>query len=477
MTLRALLVAVFVSFAVVVSFAGGYQTWREASRALESELDRTATSIAGAAVESGLQSSLVAGLEPGMEDVMAFSSVQARLRRLRRYVREAYIVAPDNTSRVSTLPADSVPIGTPLRFLESFAPELEEARSTGNATTPSFTINGELFKWGFAELEQTDFLLAVLMPADYLAPLDRLRRNLILGSGVATLVAAALAALLSARISEPMERLSRVALRIQRGRMDEPVATEPGVELGRLSRAMERMRGGIQERDERLRLMLAQVAHEIRNPLGGLELFASAAAETEDAEERGRLIGRVRAEVSALNVIIDDFLTFARPMSYGREASDLRLALGDAADLVRAELEERGGTMELTLPDEPLMARVSLEYAKRATLNLLRNAAQVSNAVRLDGRLENGEVVIQVRDDGPGVDPALRDRIFDPFVTDKEQGAGLGLAIVRKVAEAFRGRVELVPPEETDGARGAEFRIYFPSLEDLPPDPSTSLGG
>ncbi len=475
MTLRALLVAVFGSFALVVSAAGGYQAWREASRALESELDRTATSIAGAAVESGLPSSLVSGLQPGMEDLMA--PVQARLRRLRRYVREAYIVAPDNTSVVSTLPADSVPIGTPLLFLEPFGPELEEARTTGNATTPSFMINDELFKWGFAELEQTDYVLAVLMPADYLAPLDQLRRNLIFGSALATVLAVALAALLASALTEPMERLSRVALRIQRGRMDEPVATEPGQELGRLSRAMERMRRGILERDEQLRLMLAQVAHEIRNPLGGLELFAAAAAETEDAKERGRLIRRVRGEVSALNGIIDDFLTFARPMSNGREASDLRLALGDAADLVRAELEDRGGQMVVTFPEEPLMARVSLDYAKRATLNLLRNAAQVSDVVRLEGRLEHGEVLIRVTDEGPGVDPELRPRIFDPFVTDKEQGAGLGLAIVRKVAEAFKGRVELVLPEETDDAVGAEFRIYFPSLEDLPPDPSAPVGG
>lgn len=475
MSIRALLVTAFVSFAVLVSLAGGYQAWREASRAVESELDRTASWVAGAAAESGLQSSLVAGLEPGMEDALAFSATQARIRRLQRYVREAYIVAPDNTARVSTFPADSIPIGTPLRFLDPFQAELAVARENGNATSPSFVgSDGQFYKWGFAELEQSDYVLAVLMPADYLAPLDRLRRNLIVGSGVAAVLAALLAALLAAGIAEPMERLSRVALRIQRGRMDVPVATEPGEELGRLSRAMERMRQGILERDEQLRLMLAQVAHEIRNPLGGLELFAAAAAETEDPTERARLMRRVRSEVSALNGIIDDFLTFARPMSPDREAVDLREALWEAAELVRAELEDRGGVLEVVLPDEPLMARVGADYAKRATLNLLRNAAQVSGRVRLEGCLEFGEVLIRVSDDGPGVDPDLRARIFDPFVTDKEQGAGLGLAIVRKVAEAHRGRVELASPEETNGAGGAEFRIYFPSLEDPPARPGSA---
>jgi signal transduction histidine kinase len=469
-SLRALFMAAFVALAVAVSVGGGYLAWREASGAVEEELDRRATWIAGAAVETGLQASLLVGLEPGFEDTQAWELTRNRLLRLRRYIREAYVVAEDNTALVSTLPPDSVPIGTPLRFLDPFEADLEAARRLGNGTTPAFQGNdGQLYKWGFAELEQSDLILAVLMPADYLAPLASLRRNLVVGSALSALVAALLGALLAAVVVGPLERLSRVALRIQRGRMSEPVAQEPGQELGRLARAMERMRLGIQERDEQLRLMLAQVAHEIRNPLGGLELFASAAAETDDPTERRRLMDRVRGEVSALNGIIDDFLAFARPMGPAAEVVDLREALRAAAELVAAELEERDGRLELELPDHPLPAKVEAGQAKRVTLNLLRNAAQVSDRVRLEGRLEGGEVIIVVSDDGPGVEEALQERIFDPFVTDKEQGAGLGLAIVRKVAEAHRGRAELARRNGADGAGGAEFRIYFPSLEDPPP--------
>ena len=91
------------------------------------------------------------------------------------------------------------------------------------------------------------------------------------------------------------------------------------------------------------------------------------------------------------------------------------------------------------------MARVDPSHAKRAALNLLRNAAQVAAHVRLAGWSEGRRVVVAVSDDGPGVPEALKDRIFDPFVTDKEQGAGLGLAIVRKVAEAYGGGGALMP--------------------------------
>jgi two-component system OmpR family sensor kinase len=469
-SIRRLYVSVLVAFAIVVSAAGGVLAWREASRALEAELDTRASWVAGAAAETGLQASLLAGLEPGFEDQRAWTSTHSRLRRLQRYVSEAYIVAPGNTSLVSSFPADSVPIGTPLRFLDQFGPELAEARRVGNATTRGFRgSDGRLYKWGFTQLEQSDLVLAVLMQADYLSPLAQLRWNLIVVSGLAAFLAAMLAALLAAGIIEPVERLSRVALRIQRGRMNEPVATERGVELGQLSRAMERMRQGVQQRDEQLRLMLAQVAHEIRNPLGGLELFASAAGESEDGEERRRLIGRIRSEVSALNTIIDDFLTFARPLGNTHGTQDLRDALRDAADLVMAEVERNGGELLVELPATPLAARVDPDHAKRATLNLLRNAAQVADHVVLRAWDEHGEVVVSVSDDGPGVPEALKERIFEPYVTDKAQGAGLGLAIVRKVAEANGGRVELTRTGETDGGRGSEFRVYFPSLDEPPP--------
>jgi signal transduction histidine kinase len=221
------------------------------------------------------------------------------------------------------------------------------------------------------------------------------------------------------------------------------------------------------ERDEQLRLMLAQVAHEIRNPLGGLELFASAVAETEDADERRQHMRRVRAEVAALNRIIDDFLTFARPLRAAPEPTDLRGSLEAAASLVRGELEQKGGTLEVVLPEHPLMARADPDQVKRAALNLLRNAAQVSDRVHLSGRLDRGEVLISVADDGPGVPPDARERIFDPFVTDKEQGAGLGLAIVRKVAEAHGGRVEVGAAADHGVGTGAEFRVYFRGMEDF----------
>jgi len=468
MSLRRRFLLSFVTFVVAMMGVSAYLAWWEAERALEAELNEKAAWVARAAVATGLQASSVVGLQPGFEDEIAWTSYHFRLRALLFVVREAYILRSDNTALVTSFSADSIPIGAPLTQFEFEGPRLEEARSVGYAASDGFTGNdGRFYKWGFAALDDSETVLAVLMPADYQEPLIRLRRNLIVGSLAAALLAALLAGLLATSVVRPLERLSRVAIRIQRGRMDEPVAEEGGHEVGRLSRAMERMRLGILARDEQLRLMLAQVAHEIRNPLGGLELFASAAADTEDPTERARLIKRVREEVSALNEIISDFLTFARPIGPSRESNDIRPAIREAVELVDAELKSGGGSIEVDLPAVPLMARVPEDHVKRVALNLLRNAAQASDRVFLKAEVRNGETVLVVSDEGPGVPKDMRERVFDPFVTDKEQGAGLGLAIVKKVAEANGGRVELADPAETDGVGGAEFRVYFGSLEDI----------
>ena len=486
-TLRGRFVLVFVTFSLFVTAAVGVVSWWIARRALEGELDRRLVLIAGVAAETGLQSSLVTALEPGEESLGAWVISHEQLQRMRRYVDGAYIIDAQGRALVTHAPADSFPIGMPLRFLEPYAEELAQARAGVAATTPAFPFEGRLYKYGFVPLDQTPTLLAVLVQANFMEPVSTLGRTLLLGALFAALLAAGLGGLLAAGVIEPLERLSRSALRIGRGQMRDPIAPELGVEVGQLARAMERMRAAVVQRDEQLRLMVAQVAHEIRNPLGGLELFATAAADTDDPVERRRLMGRIRDEVGALNHIISEFLLFARPVRISPEVVDLRGPLREAAELAEGEVLARGGTLEVDLPAEPLPALADPDHVKRAALNLLRNAAQAGRRVRLEAQWKNGEIAVGVLDDGPGVPPDQRERIFEPFVTDKEKGAGLGLPIVKKVVEAMGGRVEVGSADRPGFGDGARFGLYFVGSEDLPgsvvdlepsleSDPTAALG-
>ena len=473
MTLQRRYFLYFVAFSVLLTAAGGIGTWWVTYRALDRELDEKLRWVAGAAAEVGLDPGNLALLSPGMEDTRAYNVYYQRLRSLQRFVSAAHLFRWDPTGTdheviVSTAGPDSLPIGRQLLFLGAYPDELQQAWATGESTSPLFDANGQAFKYGFVRVRGSDFMLAVQIPAGYTDALDRLRRSIVLGAIAAAILAAILAGLLARNVTRPLNRLSRAALRIQRGRTDEPVVgTGREDELGQLARAMDRMRVGIEERDKQLRLMLAQVAHEIRNPLGGMELLASVAAEADDPAERKRLMGRIRDEVTGLSNIIAEFLAFARPMEPQIELHDLRGAIAEASEIVGAEAAGGGGTVTVELPDEPLEAFADRDQVKQIVLNLARNGAQVAGTVWVSASNANGEVLVRVRDDGPGIDPELGDRIFDPFVTDKEQGAGLGLAIVRRLVEANGGRIELDPGGETLGT-GAEFRVYFEGSDAIP---------
>jgi len=465
MNMRRRYTVVLAVFSIALATLFGLVSYHVAKGALESELDRRLEWVVGSAVEVGLLPGEVAVLLPGEEGSPSFTATKLALEGLKTYVDEAWVIDADDFTTFVT--SENYPIGTPLIFFEPYEREIEEAIASrrGVATRLFPGEDGRDYKYAFAALVGSDdAVLAVQAPADFVQPLARLRDLLVVGGVLALALAVVLGNVLAANVARPLEGLARAALRIQRGRMDKPVALPRADEIGRLAQAMERMRVGIVERDEQLRLMLAQVAHEIRNPLGGLELFASAASDAETPEERERIMRRIRDEVNSLNRIINDFLGYARPTPVDMEPTDLRIAVEAAAHLANGT---EGTEVEVILPEKHLLARADRDQIKRLVLNLMRNAASVSSRVVVKGEMLNGEVVLRVADDGPGVPQEARQRIFEPFVTDKEQGAGLGLAIVRKVADAHRARVEVGEAAESGLGSGAEFRVYLPGFEDF----------
>lgn len=491
MTLRNRFAVLFVAFAVVSVLAGWLGLARATARqAFEDELDRKLTIVAGLAAERFQADDLLLFQGRGDEFTEMWRNYHHELLRLvNDYVDDADVFAwrpgaPFAEALVTDALSDSVHPGQRLRWVELHLPVLRRAYEEGHATTALLeSDDGRYFKYGIVRLESDAVpsapaprraFLAVQMPADYTEPLKSLDRRIVAVSVVMSVLAGLVGWRIAGWIVARLAALSQAAIRIQRGRMDEPIQVTGEDEISRLARAMERMRTGIQRRDEQLRLMPSRVAHEIRNPLGGLELFASAAQETDDPAERRRILDKVRKEVAGLAAIVEEFLGFARPSLGKRHLHDVRGPVEEAAALTEAEMTKRGGRgLHLAFPSKPLLALADPAQVKRLVLNLLRNASQAGDTVWVEGAMVNGEVRIAVRDDGPGIAPELRDRIFEPFVSDKEQGAGLGLAIVKDLAEACHGRVELAgPPSSGDRGpkAGAEFHVYLSGPESLPAD-------
>lgn len=470
--MRTRFLLVFLFFSVLLSGYWVVAAWTAADRSLDRTVEQSALRLAELGAELSVSSGAMEDADVEGASGGARIPLQERLSPLDPFVVAAYLLQADGAvfaHREGNDPAvDPGPIPGPGGHPEA----LDRALDQGTATTgPIQGGDGKMYGYGFARIGASDSLVAVLVVIDPAATVGAFRRSVSVGAILALILSVGLAAFLATGVAAPLDRLSREALRVHRGQVSDPIGMDRPDEVGRLARALDMMRLGTLERDEQSRLMMAQVADEIRGPLEALQKSVTLAEETEDDEEREALLSGLRGEIGSIHRIVGDFMELARPLSPRPELRDIRSDLESAVELVRREAEGQGLQLDVSLPEEPLLARIDPRHVRGIVLNLLRNAAQAGSRVWLAAEVARGEVVLTVRDDGPGVREAIRDRVFDAFVTDKAGHPGLGLAIVRRLAEGSGGRVELTPTRDTVGD-GAEFRVYLQGGDDLPPTPA-----
>jgi signal transduction histidine kinase len=211
-------------------------------------------------------------------------------------------------------------------------------------------------------------------------------------------------------------------------------------------------------RGDALARMAAMVAHEVRNPIGvirgAVELVRARAGAGLSAADREALAD-VLGEVERLRQLTEDFLDLAREPALAAVGVDVAaLADGAARAVARAQ---PGLSVDVSVP--PLVVRGDPARLHQVLANLLENAAHAgAKAVRIEGRAAGDRVRIRVADDGPGIDATVRARLFDPFVSGRARGAGLGLAIARRIAERHGGALELAD----GGPPGAAFQLTLP---------------
>ncbi len=209
--------------------------------------------------------------------------------------------------------------------------------------------------------------------------------------------------------------------------------------------------------------MAAGIAHEIRNPLGSLELFASHLVEELRGSPHEELAGHVLKGLQNLSRVTGNLLLFARKVELKRRPVDLAEILSEALLYARAAVRAKGVSLDEALAPAPVDADPDL--LRQAFLNLLLNAVQ---AVDEGGRIrvsvepdpaEDPPVArLRVGDDGPGVPLEALEKVFDPFYTTRAQGVGLGLAIVQHIVSAHGGWVSV----GTDDLGGAAFVVGLP---------------
>lgn len=232
-------------------------------------------------------------------------------------------------------------------------------------------------------------------------------------------------------------------------------------ELAEKNRAMERTR-----RLAAMGEMAAKIAHEIRNPLGSMAIFATLLERelANDAEKR-KFASYITNGINTLDNLLSNMLLFASAPAARLKGVDIREVIEDSIQLVSGY--ERAGVRITSEFEGPSVIMADGSLLRQLFLNLLINAIDSfdggSGTVRVSAKVveEAGRpyLVVQVRDTGKGIPPEELDRIFDPFFSTKERGTGLGLAIVSAVVNAHGGSIDV----DSKKGGGTVFTIRVPA--------------
>ena len=289
-------------------------------------------------------------------------------------------------------------------------------------------------------------------------------------------------------------RVARLSVRVRavEAHLDQDVGAmtlEVPADLGELDRQLERVVGRVKDVCERVQAqgrdilraeqlaavghLAAGVAHEVRNPLTGIKLLVGAALRSADPTPLTREdLEMIRGEIERLERTAQGLLDFAKPARPSLQVLDLRGLIARAAEVVRPRADHQAVRLDLELPAGPLVARVDPDQFASLLSNLILNAL---DATPPGGRIYVGAGVsgagmieLSVSDAGPGIDPAVADRLFTPFATTKPTGTGLGLSVARRIAEDHGGT--LTAADRPGG--GACFTALLPAARlDPQPDP------
>src|SRR5579863_4151497 len=245
------------------------------------------------------------------------------------------------------------------------------------------------------------------------------------------------------------------------------------------------------ERLAALGQLSAGLAHEIRNPLGVIKGSAEMLSQKVEASNplASELAGYISSEVNRLSALVTRFLDFARPLHAELAPQEITAVLDRAVDDV-ARLW-KGAAVQVQKAYAPNLPQVPLDESlcEQAFVNIVQNAYDAmgasggvlrvkvgrSRGAARDGSGRDGNTVegveVRIEDTGPGIPAELREQIFNPFVTTKKTGVGLGLSIVSKIIDGHHGtiRIECVGPAASGMASGTSFVMFFPATSETTP--------
>jgi signal transduction histidine kinase len=238
------------------------------------------------------------------------------------------------------------------------------------------------------------------------------------------------------------------------------------------AKEMERMLR-IQDKMSSLGRVAAGIAHEIRNPLSGINIYINTLEKLlrkpGEEEKIDGILQQLKSASTKIENVIRRVYDFARPTEPQFETADINHPVKEAIDLSAAILRKKGVHVETDLADDLPLCRFDTQLIEQVLLNLITNAAEALNRDDRQGRIaiqthaQKQGICIRVEDSGRGIPEELCERIFDPFYTTKHGSSGIGLSISQRIVEDHGGTLSVAPGQWG----GMVFTITLPTSEGL----------
>ncbi len=467
---------------VIVLVAVAYVAARQG---LESELEKRLEEVAqviAVDMSEGIDAAQISRLDESMHRVR--SRLADRLKQIRDATEVQRIFIFDIEARSLVDTDEESAFGETLYRIQADRTEVGRTFEDGVATTgPLFqSEDGQFHKTAYAPISyegETVAAIGVEASATYFDSLTRFATVLTLLGALGVIVVIGIGVWFSRLLVRPVDTVVDAAERLAQGNLQTPVAAGAGgrwsrtEELDFLMASFEEMRQAIVERDQQMKMMLAGIAHEVRNPLGGMELFCGLLKEDLSSLDSGsetqkqiEMVERIEREINYLERLVDNFLDFAGSTELSRERIDAREFIDEVLQVSDADIRKANCYMQTEI-EEGIELTVDTGRLRRALINVIRNACQASQkgdgAIIIRCFCSDETRRIEVVDHGTGIAKEDLEQLCKPFYTSREKGSGLGLALTRRIVEEHGGELMI----ESEPGQGTTVSFELPFDEEV----------
>ncbi|MEO1272237.1 MAG: HAMP domain-containing sensor histidine kinase, partial [Myxococcota bacterium] len=385
--IRNTLIFAYLAPMVILLVVGGLLIYVKAETLLEQELGQRLISVAEATT-GGLPNGDPRRLaQLTAEDTATIGRMREKLEAIRQVtgVRRIFILDPQLRSLVDT--REGIRFHDKLFEIQADRVELERVFTAPGVSVSSVMYSGKdgvFYKNGYAPIvyeAQVVAAIGVEGSAEFFDNLTDFQVGLAAVLLVGLLMIVLVSVLVARTIIQPIDHLVVEARRLGRGDLSSEVRLDRGDEFQMLAAAFDEMRRDLLDRDEQMQMMLSGIAHEVRNPLGGMELFCGLLAEDlEPGSQEYTYIGKVQTELEYLKRVVQDFLEFARRGRLELERLDAQAVLMEVTGLLMWDLEGEGVRLVQGEMEAGLELTADKERLRRVLINLIRNAGQASRS-------------------------------------------------------------------------------------------------